>query len=74
MKQDPRIDRTISFTLVEIPVLAKFSMFQFSLETDMPIFAISDSALTGAIIPFGISEVLIDFYNSQFAGSSPYFP
>jgi hypothetical protein len=29
------------FTLIEYPVLAKFSLFSFGLETDIPVFALS---------------------------------
>jgi hypothetical protein len=74
LKNDANIESTTAFTLVEIPVLAKFGMFQFSLETDMPIFAVSDTSLTGSEIPMGISQLLIDFYNKEFSGTTPYFP
>lgn len=67
-------DRIQSFSLVEIPVLAKFSLFSFWLETDIPVFSVTDSALTWAVLPIGISRSMVDFYNIQFAGSSPMFP
>lgn len=67
LKNDVQIESITRFTLVEIPVLANFRMFSFSLETDMPIFAISDSSLTGSNTPIGISQILIDFYNKEFS-------
>ncbi|GAB0174968.1 MAG: hypothetical protein HHAS10_08470 [Candidatus Altimarinota bacterium] len=74
LENDSEIESITRFTLVEIPVLAKFGMFTFSLETDMPIFAVSDNALTGSHTPMGISQILIDFYNKEFSGTSPFFP
>jgi hypothetical protein len=59
---------------VELPVTARFSLFSFGLETDIPIFSVTDTALTGASIPVGISRSMLDFYNLQFSGSSPMFP
>ncbi len=44
---DNRVENIQAFTLVELPVLAKFSLFQFGLDIDMPIFAVSDGYLTG---------------------------
>lgn len=44
---DNRIENIQAFTLVEIPVLTKFSLFQFGLDIDMPIFSVSDGYLTG---------------------------
>ena len=67
LRNNAYIESTSTFTLVEIPVVAKFGMFQFSLETDMPIFAVSDSSLTGSNAPMGISQLLIDFYNKEFS-------
>jgi hypothetical protein len=55
-------------------VVAKFSLFSFGLETDIPVFSVTDSAITGSGIPVGISRSMIDFYNIQFAGSSLMFP
>ena len=69
-----RFDRIQSFSLVEIPVLAKFSLFSFWLETDIPVFSVTDSALTGSNLPIWISRSMVDFYNIQFAGSSIMFP
>ena len=63
-----------SFSLVELPVVAKFSLFSFSLETDIPVFSVTDSAIIGSGIPVGISRAMVDFYNIQFAGSSQMFP
>lgn len=74
LQKDNKIDSISYYTLVEIPVLAKFGMFQFSFETDMPIFAVSDRSLTGSNAPMGISQLLIDFYNKEFSWTSPYFP
>jgi hypothetical protein len=54
--------------------VAKFSLFAFGLETDIPVFSVTDSALSGTGIPVGISRSMVDFYNIQFAGSSEMFP
>lgn len=62
------------FRLVDIPVSAKFGFFAFSLESDIPVFSVTDNVLTGATIPVGMSRTMIDLYNTQFAGSSVYFP
>ena len=59
---------------MELPVLAKFSLFSFGLETDIPVFSVTDTALSGSGIPVGISRSMVDFYNLQFAGSSAMFP
>ena len=71
---DENFQNTKIFRLVTIPVSAKFGFFDFGLESDVPVFSVTDSALTGAKIPVGISRVMLDLYNSQFAGSSAYFP
>jgi len=55
-------------------VTANFRFFDFTFETDVPIFSVTDTALTGAEIPIGISRMMMDFYNTQFAGSSSLFP
>lgn len=44
------------------------------MESDIPVFAVTDNVLTGSRIPVGLSRSMIDFYNLQFAGSSPMFP
>jgi hypothetical protein len=69
-----QFEKIQSFSLVEIPVVAKFSLFSFALETDIPVFSVTDSILSGSSIPVGISRSMVDFYNLQFAGSSPMFP
>lgn len=69
-----RFEKIQSFSLVELPVLAKFSLFSFGLETDIPVFSVTDGVLVGSGIPIGISRSMVDFYNVQFAGSSPMFP
>ena len=66
--------RVQAFSLVELPVLARFSLFEFSLETDIPVFSVTDNSLTGAVIPIGISRAMIDFYNTRIAGTSVMFP
>lgn len=74
LKSSDKIHKIQAFTLVELPVLANFSLFSFWLESDIPVFAVTDSILTWASIPVGLSRSMIDFYNLQFAGSSPMFP
>lgn len=74
LHSDNRVENIQAFTLVELPVLAKFSLFQFGLDIDMPIFAVSDGYLTGSEVPIGMPRAMIDFYNIQFAGSSTMFP
>lgn len=61
-----------SYVLVEYPLMAKFSLFSFALETDIPVFAYSGKTLTGTDI--GISKKMLDYYNIQFAGSTAMFP
>lgn len=48
---DTRIRDVQVFRLVEIPVMAHFSFFSFKFETDVPIFSVTDGALTGATVP-----------------------
>ncbi len=74
LESSGKFDRVQSFSLVELPVVAKFSFFTFWLETDIPVFSVTDSAITGSGIPVGISRSMLDFYNMQFAGSSAMFP
>lgn len=74
LESSNQFERVQSFSLVELPVVAKFSLFSFWLETDIPVFSVTDSALSGSGIPVGISRSMVDFYNLQFAGSSPMFP
>jgi hypothetical protein len=74
MEADPRIDRVAAFSLVHLPVLARFALFDFPLETDIPIFSITDTALTGSGVRVGMSRAMIDFYNMRIAGSSAMFP
>lgn len=47
LRADKHVENVQAFTLVELPVLAKFSLFEFGLDIDMPIFAVSDGYLTG---------------------------
>jgi hypothetical protein len=74
LEASSRFEKVQSFSLVELPVLAKFSLFSFGLETDIPVFSVTDGVLSGSGIPVGISRSMVDFYNVQFAGSSPMFP
>lgn len=71
---DERVRDVQVFRLVEIPVVAHFSFFTFKFETDVPVFSVTDGVLTGATVPIGLSRAMVDFYNAQFAGSSPLFP
>lgn len=68
----PLLEDQETFSLVEYPILAKFWLFSFALETDIPVFAYSGKALTGSEI--GISRRMLDYYNLQLAGSSSIFP
>lgn len=72
--EDKNFENTQIFRLVNIPVSAKFGFFDIWLESDIPVFSVTDGVLTGATIPVGMSRVMIDVYNSQFAGSASYFP
>jgi len=74
LEQDTRLYNIQSYSLVELPVLAKFSLFEFAFETDIPIFSVSDSVLSGSTIPIGISRAMLDFYNMKVAGTSNMFP
>ena len=74
IETEGRLENVQVFHLVDIPVTANFRFFNFNFETDVPVFSVTDSALTGAEIPVGISRVMMDFYNTQFAGSSELFP
>lgn len=71
---DTSLEKVQVFRLVHTPVSAKFWFFSFSLESDIPVFSVTDSTLTWAKIPVGISRSMIDLYNTQFAGSSGMFP
>lgn len=71
---NPLLENIQIFRLVDIPVSAKFGFLGFSMESDIPVFSVTDMALTGATTPVGMSRIMIDLYNTQFAGSSPYFP
>lgn len=62
------------FRLVHTPVTAKFGFFAFSLESDVPVFSVTDSVLSGAKVPVGMSRTMLDLYNTQMAGSSAMFP
>ncbi len=74
LESSSQFERVQSFSLVELPVVAKFSLFSFGLETDIPVFSVTDSAISGSGIPVGISRSMVDFYNIQFAGSAEMFP
>lgn len=71
---DENFENTKVFRLVTIPVSAKFGFFNFGLESDIPVFSVTDSALTGAKTPVGMSRIMLDLYNTQFAWSSEFFP
>ena len=51
IQNDPLLENVQVFRLVSIPVSAKFDVFSFSLETDIPVFSVTDSSLSGAEIP-----------------------
>lgn len=74
--ENPLLENTQVFRLVSIPVSAKFGFFSFALESDIPVFSVTDSALQSRKneIPVGMSRTMIDLYNTQFAGSSAMFP
>lgn len=74
--ENPLLENTQVFRLVNIPVSAKFGFFSFALESDIPVFSVTDSALPSRKneIPVGMSRTMIDLYNTQFAGSSAMFP
>lgn len=74
LESDPLLTNVQVFRLVSIPVSAKFGFFTFALESDIPVFSVTDTALSGAQIPVGMSRTMIDLYNTQFAGSSAFFP
>lgn len=70
---DEDLENVKVFRLVNMPVSAKFELFTFELESDIPIFSVTDKFLTGASIPVGMSKTMLDLYNTQIAGSSEYF-
>ena len=76
IEQDENLENIQIFRLVQIPVSAKFWFFSFALESDIPVFSVTDSALESkkSIIPVGMSRTMVDLYNTQFAGSSKFFP
>lgn len=74
INRDPRMHNIQVFRLVEIPVVAKFHFFSFQFETDIPVFSVTDGILSWDDVPVWLSRKMIDFYNSQFAGSSWLFP
>jgi hypothetical protein len=74
MEADLSIDRVAAFSLVHLPVLARFALFEFPLETDIPVFSVTDTALTGSGVRIGMSRAMLDFYNIRIAGSSTMFP
>ncbi len=74
LESDANVSRVQSFSLVELPVLAEFSLFEFGLETDIPIFSVTDTALSWASIPVGMSRAMIDFYNMKVAGTTAMLP
>lgn len=76
IEQDENLENVQIFRLVQIPVSAKFWFFSFALESDIPVFSVTDSALENKknIIPVGMSHTMVDLYNTQFAGSSKFFP
>lgn len=74
LKADNQLSRVQSFSLVELPVLAEFALFDFHLETDIPVFSVTDTALTGSSVPIGISRAMLDFYNMKVAGTAAMLP
>lgn len=76
IEQDENLENIQIFRLVQIPVSAKFGFFSFSLESDIPVFSVTDSALESKNqkIPVGMSRTMVDSHNTQFAGSSKFFP
>ncbi len=80
--EDDSIQWWYWFTLVELPVVVTMNIFSFTLETDVPVFAVSDNYFcknetTCSLenhMPIGISRLLFDFYNTNLAGSAQFFP
>lgn len=72
IRRDSDISRYKIFTFVDIPVLAKFDLFGFGLETDVPVFSLHDSR--EAFQGVGIPSSMLQYYNLEFAGSHPLFP
>jgi hypothetical protein len=73
IEEDTRILDFKEFTFIDIPVLGKFDIFSFSLDIDIPIFALrtrTGSSLSG----IGISRNMLKYYNAQFAGTHVLFP
>ena len=74
LQEDTQLSHVQSFSLVELPVLAKFSLFDFHLETDIPVFSVTDTALSWSSIPIGISRAMLDFYNMKVAWTTAMLP
>lgn len=74
INNDENLEQIQTFRLVGIPVSAKFGFFSFALESDIPVFSVTDAFLTGSKIPVGMSRTMLDLYNTQFAGSANVFP
>lgn len=73
IENDPDIVAYKEFTFIDIPVLGKFDIFTFSLDIDIPTFAVKQSG-TWILDGIGISRSMIRYYNAQFAGSHVMFP
>lgn len=74
IQTDPRLEKIQIFRLVNIPVMAKIGFLGFELESDVPVFSVTDSALPNQKNAVGISRTMLDLYNTQIAGSSQMFP
>ncbi|PID84109.1 hypothetical protein CSB09_02420 [Candidatus Gracilibacteria bacterium] len=72
IENDPKLENIQTFTLIQYPVTGDFSVFSFGLESDIPVFALSGNTLDSNGV--GISKKMLEYYNLQFAGSSPLFP
>lgn len=70
---DKNISSYKEFIFIDIPVLGKFDIFTFSLDIDIPTFALRTSS--GEVSDgIGISRSMLRYYNAQFAGSHIMFP
>ncbi len=76
LEKDPRIDKVYKYYLFDVPSTLDVGLLKLEFTTDVIVFAISDNFYNdhGYALGVGISDKILDFYNTNLAGTTALYP
>lgn len=76
LENDPRIDKVYRYYLFDVPTTLDVWLLKLELTTDVVVFAVGDNFYNdyGYALGVGISDKILDFYNTNLAGTTALYP